>query len=102
METVRDQILQKGEVVPPPGIKFPSDWNYCPCVTIKKCETRGIISCPVRIGIFSNTPNVNVLIIEIIYIRENHRGFIRTDHMHLNQFIEKGIINSESLEKVSF
>jgi hypothetical protein len=102
METVKAQILQKGRLDPPLGLKFPSDWNYCPCITTKKCEKNKTVSCNMNIGIFFNEPNAKVLIIEIIYFRENHRGFIRANHMHLNKLIEKGIINRESLEKVRF
>jgi hypothetical protein len=102
IETVKFQMLQKGRVDPPHGLNFPPDWNYCPCVIVKKCEKNRTVSCSVSIGIFFNDPNIKVLIIEIIYLRENHHGFIRANHMQLNKLIEKGIINRESLEKVSF
>jgi hypothetical protein len=102
METVRDQILQKGKVdrVIFPGV--PSDWNYCPCVTVKNCEKRNVDHCTERIGISFYVPHNSVFVIEIIYIREKHHGFIKTNHMQLNKLIAKGIISKESLEKVMF
>jgi hypothetical protein len=100
METVRDQILQKGN--PDTASGFPLDWNYCPCVTLKRCERENRIFCVVNIGIFFNVPHISISIIEIIYVKENHNGFIRANNAQLNKLIERGIINKESLKNVTF
>jgi hypothetical protein len=102
METVRAQILQKGVVNPDVVSWFPLDWNLCPCVTVKRCERDDKISCAVNISIFFYVPHVSSFIIEIIYVRENHHGFVRANNMQLNKLIEKEIINRESLKRVSF
>jgi hypothetical protein len=103
--TVRDQILQRGVVgyVSVLGT-FPSDWFYCPCIIIEKCAklNNKVCSVPLQLGIFFNDPNIGLSIIEIIYKRETREGFVRTNHMKLNQLIEKGIIDIKALEIVTF
>jgi hypothetical protein len=103
METVREQILKKGKVYPSAVSHFSAaKWDYCPCVIEKKCKRSNIISCTVQIGIFFNTPHISASVIEIMYVGQTHRGFIRANNMQLNRLIEKGIIDRASLEKVTF
>jgi hypothetical protein len=102
METVRDQILKSGKVYPGSVSGFPSDWNYCPCVTVKRCEMDNRISCSIEIGISFNDPHTSISVIELIYVRENHQGFIRTNHMQLNKLIKKGILDINTLKIVTF
>ena len=52
--------------------------------------------------IFIKDPNIGLTIIEIIYARETHNGYIRANNMKLRQLIEKSLIDEDSLEKVSF
>jgi hypothetical protein len=101
METVREQILQKGKVDSASVSGFPTEWNYSPCVIAGKCDKGDRIFCMVRLGILFNVPHSNISIIEIIYVRENHHGFVRTDNAQLKKLIERGIINEKSLEKVT-
>jgi hypothetical protein len=102
METVRDQILQKGKVDSAVFPRFPLDWNYCPCVSVKRCEREDILFCTVEIGIFFNVPHISISRIEILYVRESRHGFIRVNNMQLNKLIERGIINKEALKKTTF
>ena len=96
VKSVRKQILRTGklEVVP---VGFPHDWELCPCAT--QCRITG---CHIVISVFFNLPHISISVIEIIYIKEKQRGFIRVDHTQLNRLIEKGVVDASTLEKVSF
>jgi hypothetical protein len=79
---------------------FPPDWLYCPCLTVVHCARNR--TCQVSLGIFLSVPNIGRVVIDIIYVQDKQNGFIRVNHMKLNQMIEKGIINRDVLEIVSF
>ena len=105
LETVRDQLLQTGSIgINFPGGTFPSDWKYCPCIIVEKCSRQNNITCstPMYVGMFIRTPNMSIpIIIEIIYERETHQGFVRANNMKINELISKNIINRESLDVVT-
>jgi hypothetical protein len=97
VETVRDQILQSGRIDKAPD-NFPPDWKFCPCLLSSRCPQL----CTISLTVFFTNPRISLSVIEIIYIKEKQRGFIRVGHMQLNRLIEKGIINKENLEIISF
>lgn len=115
LETLRDQILQKGwnvsTVLFSPGNvrqsdasnDFPNDWKYCPCSIKKQCIQRQTKACFLRVGISTNNkPTTETsLFIEIIFLRERQTGFIRTDQMLLKHYIDAGTINREALEIIT-
>jgi len=105
IETVRNQLLHVGILnITFSGGTFPNDWNYCPCVIKESCTRLHNITCsqPIYIGVLFRTPNISMpIVIEIIYERETHRGFIRANNMTINRLINKNIINHRNLEKVN-
>jgi len=54
--------------------------------------------CIIRLGIFLNDPNTGRFPIEIIYLRNNRRGYVRPDQMKIRTLIDKGIIDRGALE----
>jgi hypothetical protein len=38
METVREQIIKKSRAFSTAISSFPIEWDYCPCITEKKCK----------------------------------------------------------------
>jgi hypothetical protein len=104
IETVRDQLLQAGTLkISFDGGTFPKDWQYCPCIIVENCTRLNNKKCstPIYIGVFIRTPNISIpIVVEIIYERETHRGFIRANNMKLNALIDKGIINERALRRV--
>ena len=106
LETVRDQFLQIGGAIDslytPRG--FPPDWQYCPCLIFQACARNNNLKCnfPIYVGIFLNTPNTKMpIVLEIIYERATHRGFVRADNMKLNALIASGIVNGQALTSVT-
>jgi len=100
LDTVKPQLLKDGKLVYPEK-GFPSDWQYCPCITEKRCIALKNEICPnpVYIGISIKSPHyTGESIIEIFYVRKNHKGFIRANNMRLNQLIEDGVIDISKLK----
>jgi hypothetical protein len=106
LETVRDQILQMGGTIAPNHIprNFPSDWQYCPCVIKQACIKYDKVIChpPILVGVYIRPPRRGIpIIIEVVYERSTHRGFIRANNMKLNELIGKGKINQAALTRVT-
>lgn len=100
VESVRDEILRKGRVDTASCPQdFPEDWQYCICAVAKAARC-GNGSCTVRVGIFFDDPSVSLSIIEIIYIQDKRRGFIKASQRQINRLIEKNIIDRKKLVAV--
>jgi hypothetical protein len=109
LDTLRNQvILQNGwsissvciaGSVPTVDIKssFPPDWHYCPCAAEKTYIMQKKRSCLVQIGINTGSSNGTPLIIEVIYLRENHTGIIRANQLMLQTFAALGKIDINAL-----
>jgi len=96
MESVRALIINTYEVkssvenpVPMPG------WNRYPCDRIKLCERRGGRQCVGYVSIYVNTREVKWLFLEIIFVREKQRAFIRAKALQMLKLFELGIIPDE-------
>ena len=106
LETVKDQLLQIGGIIYPDCTprNFPADWQYCPCAVIQACTRQNRIVCqpPIYVGVYLHPPRRGIpIILEILYERATHRGFIRANNMKLNELINKGKINQEALTLVT-
>ena len=105
LDTVRNELLKIGQMDKTSILgTFPHDWRYCPCFIMERCTrlNNKVCSVPIKVGIFIKDPNIGLTIIEIIYARETHNGYIRANNMRLRQLIEKRLIDEDALEKISF
>jgi hypothetical protein len=58
----------------------------------------------VRLGIFTNDPNIGQFPLEIIYLKEREavHGYIRANQMRLKALVDDGTIDRGALESVFF
>jgi len=105
METVRDQLMPIGTLGDTHGLgTFPSNWEYCPCVIEKACIRSKREKCPnpIYLDVYIRTPNISMpIVVEIFYIRNTRKGYIRANNMKLNRLINDNVINRKALKKVS-
>jgi hypothetical protein len=105
METVRDQLIPIGTLGDTHGLgTFPSNWEYCPCIVEKTCTRlkREMCPDPVYLSMYIRTPNISIpIVVEILFFRNTHKGYIRANNMKLNKLIKDNIINGKALKKVS-
>ena len=98
MEPIRDIIVAKNYTIKPEHerpVPLPS-WNRYPsCPVIKHCRQ---IQCVGAVSIYINTERVRWIYLEIYFIREMERAFIRVDDLQLLILFELGIIDAEPLQ----
>ena len=114
IESARDYFQQHGGVVVNATakkefcftqIKFPDDWQYCPCDIEAQCIKRGTRHCIIKITVeipLNNPANtITSLIMEITYLRERHVGLIFKDQMMLKKFIDGGIVDAGTFQTIT-
>ena len=104
LETVRNQLLQNGGTLSSDFVprNFPDDWRYCPCAVLQACTRQNRIVCQIYVGVYLHPPRRGIpIIIEVFYERATHKGFVRANHMKLNELINKGKINQSALKLVA-
>jgi hypothetical protein len=106
LDTVKKQILQMGGTISTNHVprNFPSNWLYCPCIINQNCIKYNKIICnpPILVGVYIKPPRRGIpIVIEVVYERATHRGFIRANNMKLNELIGKGKISPAALTIVT-
>jgi len=98
MESVRTLLVGRFNIRSSGENSVPlPDWNRCPCIIIKKCESKKQHKCVGYVSVFVNTDKIRWLQLEICFFREKQRAFIRVDSLQMQKLFELGIIVNEAM-----